>query len=203
MGQYDIRVDHYIDKSADFAKPILKYLRELVHETSPLLTETMKWGFPFFDYKGTVCQMSAFKEHCAFGFWKVSLLNDAHHVIKRGDEAAGSIGRIYSMDDLPSKEILTDLILQAIALNEKGVKVQAIKKAPSEKTELIIPDYFIDFLGKDPKVKEAFEKFSYSHKKEYTEWITEAKSEATRQKRMETAAEWIAEGKSRNWKYQR
>ncbi|MDB4904943.1 MAG: hypothetical protein JWQ63_4224 [Mucilaginibacter sp.] len=202
MEQYDNRLDAYIEKSAEFAKPILKYIRALVHEASPLLTETIKWGMPFFDYKGTVCQMSAFKEHCAFGFWKASLLKDTHHVIKIGDESAGSIGRIYSIDDLPPKEILTDLILQAIALNEKGVKVPE-KKVSSEKAELIIPDYFTDFLAKDPKAKEIFDKFSYSHKKEYAQWITEAKSETTRQKRMETAAEWIAEGKSRHWKYQR
>jgi uncharacterized protein YdeI (YjbR/CyaY-like superfamily) len=202
MEQYDNRVDAYIEKSAEFAKPILKYIRVLVHETSPLLIETIKWGMPFFDYKGTVCQMAAFKEHCAFGFWKASLLTDTHHVIKIGEESAGSIGRIYSIDDLPSKEILTDLILQAIALNEKGVKAPE-KKAPSEKTELVIPDYFIDFLAKNPKASEVFDKFSYSRKKEYAEWIIDAKSEATRHKRMETAAEWIAEGKSRNWKYQR
>ena len=200
MGQFDSRVDAYIDKAAPFAKPVLEYIRQLVHEASPLLTENIKWGCPFFEYKGPVCQMASFKQHCALGFWKAALLNDPHHALKLGDAKAGSFGDIRSIADLPSKEILTDLILQAIALNEKEVKVER-KKAPAEKGELIIPDYFIDFLAGHPKAKEVFDNFSYSNKKEYAEWITEAKTDATRQKRMETAAEWLAEGKSRNWKY--
>jgi uncharacterized protein YdeI (YjbR/CyaY-like superfamily) len=200
MGQFDSRVDAYIDKAAPFAKPVLEYIRQLVHEASPLLTESIKWGFPFFEYKGPVCQMASFKQHCALGFWKAALLNDPHHALKLGDAKAGSFGDIRSIADLPSKEILTDFILQAIELNEKEVKVER-KKAPAEKGELVIPDYFIDFLAAYPKAKEVFDNFSYSNKKEYAEWITEAKTDATRQKRMETAAEWLAEGKSRNWKY--
>jgi uncharacterized protein YdeI (YjbR/CyaY-like superfamily) len=201
MEKFDSRVDAYIEKSADFAKPILEYIREVVHQASPLITETIKWGFPFFDYKGPVCHMAAFKQHLGFGFWKARLLSDPHQKLRFGDEKAGSFGDIKSIADLPPKEIIIDFILQAIEINEKGVKVQTEKKAPAEKAELVIPDYFIDFLAKDPKAREVFDKFSYSHKKEYAEWIIDAKSEATRQKRMETAAEWIAEGKSRNWKY--
>ncbi|HEY4322646.1 MAG TPA: YdeI/OmpD-associated family protein [Mucilaginibacter sp.] len=200
MEQYDSRVDAYIAKSADFAKPILEYIREVVHEASPLLTETIKWGFPFFDYKGPVCQVAAFKQHLGFGFWKASILNDPHHVLRLGDEKAGCFGDIRTIADLPSKEIIIDFVLQAIDINEKGFKVPA-KKVAVEKTVLVIPDYFADFLAKDPKAIEEFYNFSYSQKKEYVEWITEAKSDATREKRMETALEWIAEGKSRHWKY--
>ncbi|HEY2583721.1 MAG TPA: YdeI/OmpD-associated family protein [Mucilaginibacter sp.] len=200
MEQYDSRVDAYIAKSAEFAKPILEYIRDVVHEASPLITETIKWGFPFFDYKGPVCNMSAFKQHIGFGFWKASLLNDPHQMLRFGDEKAGSFGDIKSVADLPPKEIIIDFVQQAITFNEMGVKVPA-KKVPVEKTELVIPDYFIKYLAKDPKAKEIFDKFSYSHKKEYAEWIVDAKSETTREKRMETALEWISEGKSRNWKY--
>jgi uncharacterized protein YdeI (YjbR/CyaY-like superfamily) len=202
MEQYDSRVDAFIEKAADFAKPILEYIREIVHETSPLLTETVKWGFPFFDYKGPVCQMAAFKEHCSFGFWKATLLNDPYNALSIGDGSAGSFGRITKIEDLPSKEILQDFILQAIALNESGKKTpEAIKKASASKTELVIPEYFTEFLKAYPNASLNFDRFSYSHKKEYVEWIVDAKSEATRQKRMETAAEWLAEGKSRHWKY--
>jgi uncharacterized protein YdeI (YjbR/CyaY-like superfamily) len=203
MGNYDEKVDAYIEKSADFAKPILRYIREVAHEASPLLTESIKWGFPFFEYKGPVCQMASFKQHCALGFWKATLLNDTAKVLKIGDQKAGSLGDILSIADLPSKEILIDLILQGIALNEQAVKVTKPNAAPVEKTELVIPDYFIDFLATEQKAIEAWDKFSYSHKKEYAEWVVDAKSDATRQKRMETALEWISEGKSRNWKYQR
>ncbi|WP_428330394.1 YdeI/OmpD-associated family protein [Mucilaginibacter sp.] len=204
MEQYDSRVDAYIEKSAEFAKPVLQYIRQVVHEASPLISETIKWGFPFFEYKGTICQMAAFKEHCAFGFWKASLLNDPEKVLKIGDQTAGSFSKITRIEDLPSKNILTDFILQAIAMNsEKSVKAPVKKvKEPLEKASLAIPDYFIDFLVDHPKAMEVFEKFSYSHKKEYVVWITEAKTDATRLKRMETAVEWMTEGKSRHWKYQ-
>jgi uncharacterized protein YdeI (YjbR/CyaY-like superfamily) len=202
MEQYDSRVDAFIEKAPEFAKPILEYIRELVHETSPLLMETVKWGFPFFDYKGPICQMAAFKEHCSFGFWKATLLNDPHNALSIGDGAAGSFGRITQIADLPSKEILQDFIRQAIALNESGKKTpQAVKKAAAPKTELVIPDYFTEFLKAYPNASLNFDRSSYSHKKEYVEWIVNAKTDATRQKRMETAAEWIAEGKSRHWKY--
>lgn len=202
MEQYDNRVDAYIEKSPEFAKPILTYLRQLVHETSPLLTEAIKWGFPFFDYKGVVCQMAAFKEHCAFGFWKATLLNDPNNALSIGDGSAGSFGRITKIEDLPSKEILQDFILQAIALNESGKKTpEAVKKASAPKTELVIPEYFTEYLKAYPNASINFDRSSYSHKKEYVDWIIDAKSEATRQKRMETAAEWLAEGKSRHWKY--
>jgi uncharacterized protein YdeI (YjbR/CyaY-like superfamily) len=202
MEQYDSRVDAFIEKAADFAKPILEYIREIVHETSPLLMETVKWGFPFFDYKGPVCQMAAFKEHCSFGFWKATLLNDPYNALSIGDGSAGSFGRITKIEDLPSKEILQDFIRQAIALNESGKKTpEAIKKASAPKTELVIPEYFTEFLKAYPNASFNFDKSSYSHKKEYVEWIVDAKSDATRQKRMETAAEWLAEGKSRHWKY--
>jgi len=202
MEQYDSRVDAFIEKAADFAKPILEYIREIVHETSPVLIETVKWGFPFFDYKGPVCQMAAFKEHCSFGFWKATLLNDPHNALSIGDGSAGNFGRITKIEDLPSKEIIQDFIRQAIALNESGKKTpEAIKKASAPKTELVIPEYFTEFLTTYPNASLNFDRSSYSHKKEYVEWIVDAKTEATRQKRMETAAEWLAEGKSRHWKY--
>ncbi|GAC1300916.1 MAG: hypothetical protein NVSMB24_02660 [Mucilaginibacter sp.] len=200
MEKYDSRVDAYIARSADFAKPVLEYLREIVHEAAPMITETIKWGFPFFDYKGPVCQMASFKQHLAFGFWKASLLNDPAKVIKQGDASAGSLGRITSLADLPSKEILINLIQQAIAINEKGEKVVK-KPAPVEKPKIEAPQYFIDYLSVDPNAIEIFNRFSPSQKKEYAEWIIEAKTDATRQKRMETALEWIAEGKTRHWKY--
>jgi uncharacterized protein YdeI (YjbR/CyaY-like superfamily) len=202
MGQFDPRVDAYVAKSADFAKPIMEYIRQVVHDASPLITETVKWGMPFFDYKGPVCQMAAFKAHCAFGFWKASRLNDPHHKLKIGDQTAGSFSRIMSIDDLPSKQILTDFILQAITLNDND-KIAPVKKIIVPKAALPVPDYFIDFLADHPKAKEAFDNFSPSHKREYVEWIVDAKTNATRLKRMESAVEMMSEGKSRNWKYQR
>ena len=201
MEKLDARVDAYIAKSADFAKPVMEYLRGLVHETSPLLSETIKWGCPFFEYNGPVCQMVAFKQHCGFGFWKARLLNDPGNALKFGDEKAGSIGVIKSIADLPPKEVLADLILQAIALNKAENKTP-VKKVVKEKGELVIPDYLTNALKENPPAFEKFDSMSASHKREYLDWITNAKTEVTRTKRIATTIEWLIEGKPRNWKYQ-
>jgi uncharacterized protein YdeI (YjbR/CyaY-like superfamily) len=201
MEQYDSRIDAYIDKSAEFAKPVLEYIRQVVHEASPLISETVKWGMPFFDYKGPVCNMAAFKQHCAFGFWRSSLIKDQYGILNSADEPAmGSFGRLTSIADLPSKEILIDYIQQGVALNEKGIKPPP-KKAPAVKAELVIPDYFTAYLAPHLRAREVFDGFSYSNKKDYVEWVTEAKTDATRQKRLETSVEWLTEGKTRMWKY--
>jgi uncharacterized protein YdeI (YjbR/CyaY-like superfamily) len=200
MEGYDPRVDAYIEKSAAFAKPILMHIRRVVHEASPLITENIKWGMPFFEYKGQVCQMAAFKEHCAFGFWRASLLDDPQGLLKIGDSVAGSFGRVTAIEDLPTETALKHFVLQAIAKNEIGVKAVP-KKAPAEKKELVTPEYLAAVLNQNPKAKETFDKFSYSHKKEYIEWLIDAKTEATKQKRLETTIEWLTEGKSRMWKY--
>jgi len=202
MQQYDPRVDAYIAKSADFAKPILTHLRQLVHQTSPLITETIKWGFPFFEYKGPVCQMAAFKGHMGFGFWKQRQLNDPGKLIKEEDGTAGSFGKITTLSDLPADEILVDFIKQAMKLNEPENKKPVEKKVAAPKVPIAMPVDFADLLAANSKAFEIYQQFSPSHKREYLEWITEAKTDATRQKRMEKAIEMMTESKSRNWKYQ-
>ncbi|HYJ91894.1 MAG TPA: YdeI/OmpD-associated family protein [Pyrinomonadaceae bacterium] len=198
MPTKDPRVDAYIEKSADFAKPILKHIRKVVHKACPAVTETMKWSFPHFDYKGMLCSMAAFKQHCAFGFWKQSLLEKSAFPAQK--TAMGSFGRIESKADLPADDVLISLIKQAVELNDNGVKVA--KKPTGPKKELVIPDYFTAALKKNKAAKETFENFPYSCKKEYIEWLTEAKTEPTRDKRLATTIEWLAEGKRRNWKYE-
>jgi uncharacterized protein YdeI (YjbR/CyaY-like superfamily) len=202
MEQHDSRVDAYIAKSAPFAQPILKHLRELVHSVSPLLTETMKWGFPFFDYKGSVCQMAAFKAHMGFGFWKQKQLNDPGKLIKEEDGTAGSFGKITRLNDLPADEILIDFIKQAMKLNEAENKKPVEKKVTMPKAPIEMPIDFADLLAANARAFEIYQQFSPSHKREYLEWIVDAKTDATRQKRMQTAIEQIVEKKSKNWKYQ-
>jgi len=157
---------------------------------------------PFFDYKGPICMMAAFKQHLGFGFWKASRLNDPKGLLQGSDEeaAAGSFGRIVTLDDLPPEEALIDFIHQMIKINESGVKEP--KKPSAPKAELPMPADFDKLLRGNLAAMDNFEKFSPSKKREYLEWFAEAKSDATREKRMEQALEWIAEGKSRNWKYQ-
>jgi len=204
MATKEKKIDAYIAKSADFAKPILLHIRELVHKACPDVEEKMKWSFPHFDYKGEMmCSMAAFKQHAAFGFWKAALMKDPVLVeTARSETAMGHLGRITALKDLPSDKKITAWIKEAMQLTDKGVKLPS-KAKTTEKKELVVPDYFIKALAKNKKAKQVFENFAYSHKKEYLGWITEAKTEETRNKRMETALEWIAEGKGRNWKYER
>jgi uncharacterized protein YdeI (YjbR/CyaY-like superfamily) len=200
MSIRDPRVDRYIGKSVDFAKPILNHIRQVVHSACPDVDETLNWGFPHFMYKGILCSMASFKHHCAFGFWKGSLLFDSSPgVNRRKDTALGQLGRITTIEDLPDKKVLTRCIIEAVRLNETGTKLPA-KPKPAKK-ELVVPDDLMAGLKKNRKALATFESFSDSHRKQYVEWITEAKTEATRMKRLTTAIEWMAEGKSRNWKY--
>jgi len=200
MPSNDPRIDAYIEKSADFAKPILEHLRKLVHKACPEVEETWKWSFPNFTYKGMLCSMAAFKQHASFGFWKQSLLET--DAFPKNKTAMGSFGRITTLKDLPSDKVIIGLIHQAMELNEKGINVQKAKK-PAEKKEIVVPDDLAAALAKDKKAKAQFEKFSNSHRKEYVMWITEAKTEPTRLKRLATTIEWLSEGKSRNWKYEK
>ena len=195
-------IDTYISKSADFSKPILNHLRELIHNTCPQVEEKMKWSFPHFDYKGEMmCSMAAFKQHAVFGFWKAALMKDPILVeTAKSETAMGHLGRITSLKDLPADKKIMAWIKEAMELNEKGIKLPSRTKA-TEKKEIIVPDYFENAFAKNKKASVVFNAFSYSHKKEYLEWITEAKTEETRNKRMAQALEMMAEGKSHNWKY--
>ena len=199
MGKRIKKIDAYIENSADFAKPILTHFRELVHEACPDVEEKWKWSFPNFDYKGPFCSMAAFKQHCAFGFWKASLMKDPHNILGASNEAMGQMGRITSIEDLPSDEVLLRYIREAKELNDKGVKLPPRPKTDNK--ELAIPDYLTTALEQNEKAQETFENFSYSHKKEYVQWLTEAKTEDTRNKRLAKAIEQMSEGKSRHWKY--
>jgi uncharacterized protein YdeI (YjbR/CyaY-like superfamily) len=199
MPNTDARVDAYIEKSLDFAKPVLKHLRKLVHKASPNLTETLKWSMPAFEYKGIVCGFASFKEHCTFGFWKESLLEKVAFSTEK--TAMGSFGRITSVKDLPPDDVIIKLVRQAVELNEKDIKV---KKAVSKtKKEIVVPDVLLKALARNATAAETFNNFPPSCKREYIEWITEAKTDATRDKRLATTIEWLSEGKRRNWKYEK
>lgn len=200
MPTTDPRVDAYIEESKDFAKPILVHIRSLVHDTCPDVTETIKWSFPHFDYKGMFCSMASFKEHCAFGFWKHSLMDDA--ALPSEKTAMGSFGRIASITDLPDDKTMKKLIVKAVKLNDDSVKVVKTKLVP-ERKELVVPEMLLEALARDKNASETFSNFTYSKKKDYVEWITEAKTNATREKRLATAIEWLAEGKARRWKYEK
>ena|SRR5579871_992271 len=203
MASTDARIDAYIEKSAEFARPILSHLRKLVHKACPTATETVKWGMPFFEYNGSLlCNMAGFKQHCSFGFWNASQMKDANSKLQVKDRGAmGNFDRISSVKDLPSDKEMLGYIKEAVTLIDKGVKKPVVKKAP--KPELPVPPELVAALKKNKKAQAAFDAFPPSHRREYVEWITEAKTEATREKRLATTLEWLTEGKSRMWKYQK
>ena len=199
MGQYDPQIDEYIAKSPAYAQPIITHLRHLIHQAVPDVVEAIKWSHPHFDYKGPFIGIGAFKKHMGLNFWKNTIMDDPHGLIKV-DGSAGSIGKITSMADLPADDILLSYICHAAGLNDKNMKV-VMKKEVVPKKELPVPDDLIAAFKKNTDAMQHFQQFSSSAKREYIEWLEEAKTAATRQKRLGTMMEWMTEGKTRNWKY--
>jgi uncharacterized protein YdeI (YjbR/CyaY-like superfamily) len=203
----DARVDAYIAKAQPFAEPILTHIRELMQKASPDIEETIKWGMPFFVLHGVIVgNMAAFKQHCSLGLWgpemAAILRNDG---LDATGEAMGSLGRITSLKDLPAEKKLLGYFKQAAALVVNGERTKSLpgrKKAKAAKPAPGIPVELAAALKKNKKAAGVFAAFSPSCQREYTEWISEAKREETKAKRVAQAVEWIAEGKQRNWKYQ-
>lgn len=193
----DERIDSYIDRQADFAKPILRHLREAVHSACPEAEETLKWSMPTFMYKGEqLAGMAAFKGHASFGFWRGSLVVGEE---SKPDEGMGQFGRLTSIEDLPDADALAALIRKAMALTDAGVKPVRNK---TTKAPLPMPDDLSAALDAEPAAARTFDAFSPSSQREYVEWVTTAKQDATREKRIKQTVEWVAEGKKRNWKYE-
>ena len=195
-------VDVYLGKVQPFALPILEHLRALVHEACPAVDETIKWSRPFFEYRGAIlCNISAFKEHCSFGFWGEEMGVVLRRAGALGEQGMGSLGRIASLQDLPGDKQMVAWIRQAAAFIERGETVRR-KVVKAAKAEVAPPAEFAAALARNKKAAARFVALSPSCKREYVEWIADAKRPETRDKRIATAVEWIAEGKQRNWKYQ-
>jgi uncharacterized protein YdeI (YjbR/CyaY-like superfamily) len=200
-------VDAYLAKAQPFAQPVLKHLRELVHRGCPEVEETIKWSRPFFEYRGSIfCNMSAFKEHCSFGFWGEEIGAVLREAKVLRPDGMGSLGRITSLKDLPSDKLLLSWIRQAAAFVDSGQYTSPIaarrKVVKPQKPAVKAPAEFTTALLRNKRAAAVFAEFSPSCKREYVEWIADAKRTETRDKRIMTAVEWIAEGKQRNWKYQ-
>jgi uncharacterized protein YdeI (YjbR/CyaY-like superfamily) len=191
-------VDVYIAKSADFARPILMRLRALMHKACPTVEETIKWGMPHFEYQGVIAGMAAFKQHAAFWFWKQRLMKDPAGFLSKGGPGMGW-RKIRSLDELPSDTVLLGYIHEAVALNEQGATVP---RSTRKKPPVRVPPYLTAALKKNAKARRTFGNLSASQRREYVEWLTGAKQETTRERRLATAIGWMAEGKARNWKYQ-
>jgi uncharacterized protein YdeI (YjbR/CyaY-like superfamily) len=196
MPKTDKRIDAYIAKAPDYAKPILTKVRAMMHDAAPECEETLKWNHPTFVQNGILCGMAAFKEYCTVHFWKASLIF-AQAAPAGGD--AGPMDKLTSVKDLPSKSTFASYVKRAIELNATGTK---IPRAPAKpKKALVMPAEFLSAIHRNARARRVYEAFSPSNQRDYIEWITDAKQDATRDRRIAQAVEWMAEGKPRNWKY--
>jgi uncharacterized protein YdeI (YjbR/CyaY-like superfamily) len=198
MGLRDPRVDAYVAKAQPFARPILTQAREVLHSACPDVEETIKWGMPAFMYHGILAGMASFKAHATFGFWKGKLITDT---AGKSSEAMWQFGKLTSVKDLPSKSELAKLVKQAMKLNEAGVKTARVLK--HAKPALRTPADLAVALKSKAKARAFFASLAPSAKRDYIEWITEAKRAATRAERVATTVKWLGEGKRRNWKYEK
>lgn len=198
MAKRDPRVTAYIKKAAPFARPILTHIREVVLSCSPAIEETIKWGMPTYAYHGILCHMAAFKQHAALGFWRGALIVDAP--TEQRASAMGEFGRLTDVAQLPSRRVLAGYIRSAMRLNATGAT--PVKKAAKPKPAPRTPTDLGEALARNAKARAAWTGSSPSHRREYVEWITEAKRPETRVRRVATTVAWVATGKSRNWKYE-
>lgn len=199
MSSRSPKVDTYIERAPAFARPILSRVRELFHQGCPELQETIKWGIPHFEHHGLLGGMAAFKHHASFGFWKSALMADPNGLFGGDPKASMSGIKVGSLEELPPDEVLVAYVREAARLNEEGIK--APRGGKNRKEEIPVPADFEQALDASPRARETFAAFPPSHRREYLEWITEAKRDETRRRRIATAVEWLAEGKPRNWKY--
>jgi len=200
---FDPRVDAYIEKAAPFAQPILAHLRKLMHQACPHATETMKWSMPFFVQQGIIiASMASFKQHCAFGFWGPEMKKVLSKDGLKASYGMGSLGRITGLDALPSDRVLLTYMGQAADFVESGQRTKSIdrsKKSPNKPVR--VPPELTAALKKNKMATKVFAEFSPSCKREYADWIADAKRPETKAKRVKQAVGWIAQGKQRNWKY--
>ncbi len=201
MVTTDPRVDAYIGKAALFAQPVLRHLRALIHQACPDVVETIKWSFPHFLYKDDMlCSMAAFTSHIVFSFWKAPLMKDPALMQRaREEQAMGHLGRIRALTDLPTGNKIRAYIREAMRLNDAGVKPARSKKGTAPAPSM--PDIFELALNKNKKARGGFNSLTPSQQRDYITWLNEAKTSATRQKRLQQTLEWVEAGKDRNWKY--
>ncbi|MFI5178110.1 MAG: YdeI/OmpD-associated family protein [Vicinamibacterales bacterium] len=199
MPSRDPRIDTYIRNAAPFAQPILTRLRTIIHTACPDVVETIKWRVPSFEHQGILCGLAAFKAHCGLGFWKQKPLEEG---LSAADaRALAQAGGMTSIDQLPDDRALVRIVRAAAKLNEDGVELP--RRKAGTKPPLKTPAFFLAAVRKNKKALATFRAFSSSHQREYVEWVTGAKTEETRSRRLATAVTWMAEGKSRNWQYER
>lgn len=196
----DPRVDAYIAAAQPFAQPLLSHIRATMHRHCADMVETIKWGFPVFTYKGTiVATLAAFKAHASLGFWYGEMVTgDTGH----DGPGMGSFGRLTVIADIPDDAALCSMIVKSMALVDTGAKPAHKQKPSAPKPEAQVPPALAAALSAHQKAQAVWDAFAPGQRREYCAWIDEAKRDETRNRRVGEAVAWIADGKSRNWKYQ-
>ena len=198
------RIDEYIKKAPEYAQPIMEKLRKAVHKGCPGVEEAIKWGVPYFMHNGILCGMASFKKHVSFGFWKSKEMDDPEGLFETGTGKKASMcnAHFHSVKELPTQKVLVDYVKRAAKLNVEGAKKKPAKKT-KKKINTKVPTDLAALLKKNKKAQKTFESFAPGQQRDYIEWVTEAKRDATRQKRLATTIEWLSEGKKRYWKYEK
>jgi len=203
VGRRIAAVDAYIRRAQPFARPILAHVRDVVHAGCPEVEEAIKWSMPHFLYQGMFCYMAAFKAHAGFGFYKhESLAKDPRAPAGMSRESMGSFGRLTALDELPPRRVLVALVRLARKLSD-GRAMAPGRTGPAPRKPVRAPAALLAALKRNRAALATWKGFTPGRRREYAEWIAEAKTDATRAKRLATAIEWMAEGKARNWKYGR
>lgn len=200
MPTRDERVDAYLAAAPEFAHPILRKIRSAFHRGCPKVVESIKWGVPHFEFHGMLGGMAAFKAHVAFGFWRSAELDGFEATFCRPGRASAMGARIEQLPDLPPTDVLVDFVRRAADLNIAGPRQRTGRRSPS-RPALKMPSDLAAALEASAAAKRQFDAFAPSHRREYIEWILEAKRAETRARRIQQTIEWLLEGKSRNWKY--
>jgi uncharacterized protein YdeI (YjbR/CyaY-like superfamily) len=200
MPTKDPRVDAYIAEAPDFARPILSHLRKLIHQGCPEAVETMKWSRPFFEYKGLLCGFAAFKAHCSLFFWQDIDLGDTFKKKSDSNSGKGRVEKVESLADLPKDQVLVACVRSAVA--QRDTPKTKAKRVREPVKETPIPLDLKKALSSNTQANAAWKALAPSHRREYIDWIVEAKRPETRAKRIQTALEWLSEGKKLNWKYE-
>ena len=199
MATKDARVDSYIAESPEFARPVLKHLRKLIHEGCPEAVETIKWGSPFFDYQGLLCGFAAFKAHCSLFFWRDIDVSRWLPKTNTAGAGMGQFGKLTSLADLPKDSVILACVRSAVEQRDSPASKPKRVRQPAK--ELPVPPDLKKALATNAKAAAAFKNFAPSHRREYIAWISDAKRPETRERRLQTSIEWLSEGKSQNWKY--
>lgn len=199
MATKDPRVDSYIAEAPEFARPILKHLRKLILQGCPEAVETIKWGSPFFDYHGLLCGLAAFKAHCSVFFWRDIDVSQWLPKTNTAGAGMGQFGKLTSLADLPKDSIVLACVRAAV--EQRDSPASKPKRARQPAKELPVPPDLKKALSTNAKAAATFKNFSPSHRRDYIDWITDAKRPETRERRLQTTLEWLAEGKQRNWKF--